>query len=861
MKTNTSHLVILLALSLGAISVLMWILAGKEPVVTRAQGVDSYGVYYVALGGDCGGVEPCYGDIQDAVDAADDPDDVIKVAGGTYTKVSVRPRNDITTTAVVTQVAYISKTVTMRGGYTTADWATFDPETNPVVLNAQGQGRVLYITGYISPTVEGLCITGGDATGMGGNSYLDKDAGGGVYIITATAVISGNRIFGNVAQRGAGLYLHASDAEICGNMVFSNSTDREPDDNGGGLYLWYSDARLTENTVSSNIAYSGGGAYLRSSNPHLNNNKVVANVAEWKGGGLTAAWYDASLIEGNIISFNRANDQGGGLYLFSSDAEVSDNIITSNMAFQGGGLCLWASAATLHKNVISSNAAEHGGGLCLEHSDVDLINSLVVENRSDDLGSGLYIAGSSPRLRHATIARNSGGDGSGIYVDTYVTDSEATLYSSVSLTNTILVSHTVGISVTGGNTVTVDSVLWYDMPITVSRSVTATLAMQNQYEGNPAFVDPNNGDYHLSSGSAAIAKGVDAGVYEDMDGNPRPPEGCDLGADELPIVYLPIVGKLFPPILPIGHVDMQLLTHGITVVDGHAYVALCEHVGQNPYSVKGGLQIVDVSNPILPTKRGSYISSYCAWETAVAGNYAYIADVASRGGALRIMDISEPANPHLANSWVSPDYPIGFSNVSISGKYAYVAPGHWSAGLMVLNISNPTNPTVVGRHSFQGFVEKILVSDGRMYLLTSEGLHILDSTTMSEIGFYAAAERPSSVAVQGKYAYVASRYGSLHVVDISNPVNPTEIGSYVSEGGYLKRGVVVVGKYVYFPGGSNGVYVLDVSAPGNPVEVAVYDTYGSASDITTDGALVYVIDSGVSVFKLFGSATSGLDTQ
>jgi hypothetical protein len=391
---------------------------------------------------------PCYGSIQDAVDAADDPNDIIKVARGTYTEVSVRPRNDIAATAVVTQVAYISKTVTVRGGYTTADWMMFDPKANPVTLNAQGQGRGLYITGDISPTIEGLYITGGDATDLGGNSYLDKDAGGGVYIITATAVISGNHIFGNVAQRGAGIYVHVSDAEVHDNMIFSNNTGGKPDDNGGVLYLWYSDAELTGNTISSNIAYSGGGAYLRSCNARLSNNEFVSNVAKWRGGGLTIAWYDTSLIEMNTISFNRAVDQGGGLYLYSSDVQMSDNIITFNRALQGGGGYLWACAATLHRNVVSSNTAERGGGLYLAYSDANLVNSLVVENRSDGLGSGLYVAGSSPRFRHATIARNSGGDGSGIYVDIYVTDSE------VSLTNTILVSHTVGISVTGGNTVT-----------------------------------------------------------------------------------------------------------------------------------------------------------------------------------------------------------------------------------------------------------------------------------------------------------------------------------------------------------------------------------------------------------------------
>ena len=144
------------------------------------------GELYVAPGGNCGGVSPCYENVQAAVDAAT-PGDTIKVATGTYTDLHVRPRNEsngwITPTGTVTQVVYISKTVTVRGGYTTTNWTTPYPITQPTTLDAQGQGRVLYITGDISSTIEGLRITGGDAAGCGGDGdFLDKDAGGGVYV-------------------------------------------------------------------------------------------------------------------------------------------------------------------------------------------------------------------------------------------------------------------------------------------------------------------------------------------------------------------------------------------------------------------------------------------------------------------------------------------------------------------------------------------------------------------------------------------------------------------------------------------------------------------------------------------------------
>jgi hypothetical protein len=52
-------------------------------------------------------------------------------------------------------------------------------------------GRVLYITGEISPTVEDLVINIGSATGLGGNDYAGTtpDLGGWVYIMTASRVL------------------------------------------------------------------------------------------------------------------------------------------------------------------------------------------------------------------------------------------------------------------------------------------------------------------------------------------------------------------------------------------------------------------------------------------------------------------------------------------------------------------------------------------------------------------------------------------------------------------------------------------------------------------------------------------------
>lgn len=558
-----------------------------------------------------------YGSIQEAVDAAGDGD-VIKVAAGTY--------NDVNNYSGLAQVVYINKTVTIQGGYTTAFSEPPDPAANPTTLDAGGQGRVIFIEGNITPTIEGLRITGGEAKDLG--SPIGIDAGGGVMVISATATLKDNYIFENSADStlngdGGGVFLYNSDATLDGNTISNNSVQRSGGgvgllgskatlkDNiisentssaagGGGLSLEWSDALLSGNTIVSNTANSwwGGGVHIHLSSATLNGNNISANTAP-EGGGVIVYDSDNVTFWGNTISDNIANDSGGGMSFHQSNNIVLvGNTIANNQAngYGGAGLKFYlcdqvtirnnhvignstpgdaggilpgaGSFSIIGNTIISNTAGGAGGGITVHDSDGEkiitgntiagnssgseggglhlngnpvLTNNMIVDNQTALGGSGINISAGSPKLFHNTIARNTGGDGRGIYVGS----------GSVTMTNTILISHTVGIFVEPGCSASIESTLWGNgiWANGLDWDGAGTINHNNDYWGNPDFVDYQASDYHIGSNSDAIDAGVDAGVARDIDGQPRPYQAPDIGADEywppgvLKYIYLPLTTR------------------------------------------------------------------------------------------------------------------------------------------------------------------------------------------------------------------------------------------------------------------------------------------------------------------------------
>lgn len=478
--------------------------------------------YVSPAGADSGACDssaaPC-ATVQYAVDVAVEGDEV-RLAVGTYTGVLTRPAPaGYPGPTVITQTLYLTKTVTVRGGYS-GDFSAQDPDLYTTTLDAQGLGRVLFIAESITPSIQDLHIVNGNAGGLGGHPVVSNTAGGGIYVLTATALLDNLHVVSNTApgfSYGGGVFLYHSPSTLSQSTIQGNFTGYQ----GGGVDLFESDALVMDNLILENDANVGGGLHAYQSSFTLSDNTIQENEGFSGGAGVSIdnsgyPFYQP-VLTGNTIVSNTATSGfgfGGGLYLFFSDPVMSGNL------FQG-------------------NTSDFGGGGYFYLSEPSSTNDVFLGNQATQAVPGVYLTDSQAVFTHTTFSSNPGADGSGLYL-LENSDFGSTVYSTAALTNAIVVEHSLGITTSVGNTATVNGVLWFNNSGGDTVGAGAAL-VSNAFTGDPAFASDG---YHLSENSAAVDQGVDSGVLDDIDGQTRPyGPTYDLGADEYVRfdIYLPLI--------------------------------------------------------------------------------------------------------------------------------------------------------------------------------------------------------------------------------------------------------------------------------------------------------------------------------
>jgi murein DD-endopeptidase MepM/ murein hydrolase activator NlpD len=197
-------------------------------------------------------------------------------------------------------------------------------------------------------------------------------------------------------------------------------------------------------------------------------------------------------------------------------------------------------------------------------------------------------------------------------------------------------------------------------------------------------------------------------------------------------------------------------------------------------------------------------------EVQVVGTYAYLAH--AQGGLL-IADVSTPSNPTIAGHF-NPSG-VDFRDLEIVGDYVYLTDG----ALWIVDVSEPTTPTVKSTY-YSGGVSGVAVKGNHAYVtLGVFGLRVVDITDVTapqEVGFIQWRHLPGydgntvDVEVVGHYAFVADSMGGVRAVDVSNPFTPTQVAHYDTPGLDVRK-VAVAGNHVYVSAGTGGLVILQFS--------------------------------------------------
>ncbi len=336
----------------------------------------------------------------------------------------------------------------------------------------------------------------------------------------------------------------------------------------------------------------------------------------------------------------------------------------------------------------------------------------------------------------------------------------------------------------------------------------------------------------------------------------------------------------------IGSVNTKDMAQSVSILGSYAYVA----------DRSGGLQVIDISIITSNQVTGSVPDADWVLDVAVSGDYAYVADQGSgNGGRLQVVDIVTPSSPQViaelnsgaydnvttsgsyAYAIVFPPFgwytlqvidvstpsapeikgsvenlPLSPYNITVSGNYAYVANGQ--AGLLVINISNKSNPYIVGSVDTPGIANEVAISGNYAYVAddrdlsyqTSQSLQVINISNKSNPYIVGAVDRPGSykgIAVSGNYVYVTvegTSHNGIEIFNISNPSNPQWVNSIQTS--RLPSNVTVSGNYAYVGGYYAGFTIMDISTPSAPLIIGTIDTQGQPESITVSGNYAYVAD-------------------
>jgi len=272
---------------------------------------------------------------------------------------------------------------------------------------------------------------------------------------------------------------------------------------------------------------------------------------------------------------------------------------------------------------------------------------------------------------------------------------------------------------------------------------------------------------------------------------------------------------------------------------GYGVIALADHYAYAA-AENNGFDVIDIVAPSSPTVVSSFDSTDTGKQLFIEGNYLFALVDNTHFRGLRIFDISNRQNPVRVGGYSS-----NYADGEISSNYFYIVEGNSS--LEVVDVSNPATPYLAGVYDIQDTVVRDITITGNYAFLTGTYRHrilnISNPTSPSLVGFFYSPTQIRFSYLHEDMLCLAATEDSIYLYDVSHPQSPEPTGTINSRyPASIFGGMKIKDNYLFTYGLTRILKMFDISTPSSPVLADSFSLY--ATDIAFSGAFVYSVDGG-----------------
>ena len=279
-------------------------------------------------------------------------------------------------------------------------------------------------------------------------------------------------------------------------------------------------------------------------------------------------------------------------------------------------------------------------------------------------------------------------------------------------------------------------------------------------------------------------------------------------------------------------------TYDIEIEGNIAYIA----DGNN------GFIILDISNPNHRTLLSSYkIEGINAQKIFVSNDVGYIAN---SNNTLLVFDVSDETSPIMISTFA---FSTSIKNIYVKDHLAFIALG--GDGLSILDVSSTSN--IIEMSRIDGNINDVIVKDDTAYLADYDnGLiiaNLSNPTNPTVITTLNLEGQMNGLDLSDDTLFIAAGEEGMHIVNSSDIEKPQLLASFNSTAN--ASSVIANGEIVYLSNGDKGISFIDISDIFSPVNITddkLYNTIGSANDLNiyNDYLIVADGDKGITIIYL-----------